>query len=65
VEGWYKRLFSTYDTMPGETKGDEASIPPLVSSPEPCDHYENRITYSLRPYEAVLFALPQIEGQRK
>ncbi len=65
VEGWYKRIFSSYDTMPGETKGDEASIPPLVSSPEPCDHYENRITYSLRPYEAVLFALPQIEGQRK
>ena len=62
VEGWYKRIYSSYDSMPGEGGAEaEKDIPPLVSRPEPCDHYENRISYKLRTFEAAIFELPHTE----
>lgn len=56
LPGNYKRIFSTYDHLPFQGNPDSA---PLVSTPDECDGYENMLTYTLRPYEAVILELPE------
>ena len=55
--GFYKRVFSTYDSLPGQ--GNPADgIPPLTASWEECDGYSHRVTYSLRPFECIVLEFP-------
>ncbi len=55
--GLYKRVFSTYDSLPGQ--GNPADgIPPLTADWNECDGYSHRITYSLRPFECIVLAFP-------
>jgi len=55
--GLYTRVFSTYDSLPGQ--GNPADgIPPLTADWNECDGYSHRITYSLRPFECVVIAFP-------
>lgn len=56
--GWYKRVFSTFDSLPGS---GEIDVPPLSASEGECDRYPNRLSYSLRPFEAVIFEFPKTE----
>ena len=55
-EGYYQRIFSTYDTTPGTGEKSE-EIPPLTAVQELCDGYGYRITYDLRPNEAVILTI--------
>ena len=55
--GLYKRVFSTYDSLPGQ--GNPADgIPPLTADWNECDGYSHRITYSLRPFECIVLEFP-------
>ncbi|MBP5754335.1 MAG: hypothetical protein J6W93_00660, partial [Clostridia bacterium] len=55
----YKRVFSTYDTLPGGGgPAENGDIPPLEAAAGECDGYPYRLTYGLRPYESVIFELP-------
>ncbi len=57
-EGEYTRIYSTYDTLPG--MGGPAEIgkePVLNATKEECDGRPYRITYSLRPFEAVIIKM--------
>ena len=55
--GLYKRVFSTYDSLPGQ--GNPADgIPPLTAEWNECDGYTHRITYSLRPFECIVLEFP-------
>ncbi|MGN0779734.1 MAG: 1,4-alpha-glucan branching protein GlgB [Aristaeellaceae bacterium] len=61
VEGLYERVFSTYDSLPGQGNPAEiGGIPPLTAKAEACDGLPYRITYSLRPNEVVVIRLPVI-----
>lgn len=62
VSGMYKRVFSTYDSLPGGGNASEVNggIPPIVSSVHPCDGHQNMIMYSLRPYESIILEFPII-----
>jgi len=55
--GYFQRVFSTYDSLPGQGNPGEG-IPPLTADWKECDGYSHRITYSLRPFECVIFAFP-------
>ena len=61
VEGYYNRVFSTYDSLPGAggPSESEGGIPPLTTTPELCDGYDNMLRYSLRPFEAIILDFPQ------
>ena len=59
VAGYYKRIFSTYDSTPGSGKVS-SELPPLVSAEDLCDGYNNKITYDLRPNEAAIFEFPVV-----
>ena len=54
-EGWYRRLFSTYDTLGGEGAG---VVAPLTAEPGECDGRPYSLSYGLRPYESAIFAFP-------
>ena len=57
--GLYKRAFSTFDSLPGGGgSADGIEVPPLSATEAECDGYPYRLTYSLRPFEAVIFELP-------
>ena len=57
--GLYKRVFSTYDSLPGQGNPAEiGGIPPLTADWKECDGYSHRLTYSLRPFESVIFEFP-------
>jgi 1,4-alpha-glucan branching enzyme len=56
-EGLYNRVFSTYDSLPGQ--GNPADgIAPLTAEWHDCDGYTHMLTYDLRPFESVIFAIP-------
>jgi len=55
--GLYKRVFSTYDSLPGQGNPAEG-IPPLTADWKECDGYSHRITYSLRPFECIVVEFP-------
>ena len=59
VAGEYKRVFSTYDTLPGGGGPDEVGGEPTINSCEgECDGRPYRLKYTLRPFEAVIIAFP-------
>ena len=58
-EGFYPRVFSTYDSLPGQGNPAEiGGIPPLTATKQECDGYAYRLTYSLRPFESVIIEFP-------
>jgi len=59
LEGYYKRIFSTYDSLPGSGgPGEMMDIPPLSSIHEGCDGREYCVSYDLRPFESAIFEFP-------
>ena len=54
--GWYKRIFSTFDSLPYQ--GSSFDIPPLTAQEHPCDGRPFTLSYDLRPYESVIFEFP-------
>ena len=59
MEGEYRRVFSTYDSLPGCGGPDEVGgAPVLQATHEECDGREWRLTYDLRPYESLIVELP-------
>ena len=64
VEGYYKRVFCTYDSLPGGGGPEEVGdIPPVMSQHMECDGYEHRISYGLRPFESLIFEFPILEEE--
>jgi len=65
VAGMYKRVFSTYDSLPGSGNPDEVEggIPPVVSTPDRCDGHPYRLMYSLRPYESIILEFPVLPAE--
>ena len=52
---FYKRVFSTYDSLPGQANPAEiGGIPPLTAQWHDCDGYSHMLSYSLRPFETVI-----------
>ena len=59
LAGEYRRVFSTFDALPGCGGPDEiGEIPVLEATPEECDGRPYRVTYDLRPYESVIIEIP-------
>ena len=59
MEGYYNRIFSTYDSLPGQGNPAEiGGIPPLTAQWHDCDGYTHMLTYSLRPFESVIIEFP-------
>lgn len=58
LPGTYRRVFSTYDSLPNGGGPDETGAPELEATREECDGREYRLTYNLRPYEALIVELP-------
>ncbi|MBR6219610.1 MAG: hypothetical protein IKQ80_03520 [Clostridia bacterium] len=51
----YKRVFSTYDSLPGQANpAGIGGIPPLTAQWHDCYGYSHMLTYSLRPFETVI-----------
>ncbi|MBR5337515.1 MAG: 1,4-alpha-glucan branching protein GlgB [Lachnospiraceae bacterium] len=62
VSGYYKRAFSTYDSLPGGGGPDEVGdIPPISPYRAECDGRLYTLEYNLRPFEGVIFDFPIIE----
>lgn len=58
--GYYNRLFSTYDSLPGQGNPAElGGIPPLTASEGLCDGRPYRINYALRPNEVIVLDIPK------
>ena len=55
AEGYYKRVFSTYDSLPGSV----VDIPPLVSEHQECVGREYTLRYDLRPFECIILEFPK------
>ena len=65
-EGLYKRIFSTYDSLPGGgSPGEIGDIPPIVSIEKDIDSHPYALPYGLRPFEAVVFEFPQEHVKKK
>ena len=58
LPGEYRRVFSTYDSLPDGGGPDETGAPVLEATREECDGREYRLTYDLRPYESLIIELP-------
>ncbi|MBR0384807.1 MAG: 1,4-alpha-glucan branching protein GlgB [Eubacteriaceae bacterium] len=59
LEGAYRRVFSTFDSLPGAGSPDELGyVPELLTERHDCDGYDYRLTYDLRPFEAMILAFP-------
>ena len=61
LPGTYKCLFTTY----GEGDTADADLITVKSEKRECDGYPYTLTFPLRPYESVVFALPKIRPPRK
>ncbi len=62
VAGLYRRLFSTYDSLPGGgSPGEVGDLPPITAKKEICDGYEYRLEYGLRPFESLVIELPVLD----
>lgn len=54
LKGYYERIFSTYDSLPGQGNPEEiGGIPPLTAKKGLCDGRPYYISYALRPNEVV------------
>ena len=59
MEALYRRIFSTYDSLPGQGNPAEiGGIPPLTAQWHDCDGYSHMLTYSLRPFESIIIEFP-------
>ena len=59
-EGLYKRIFSTYDSLPGcGGPGELGDIPPLTAEKGECDGRPYSVCYDLRPFESIIIELPR------
>lgn len=59
-EGLYKRIFSTYDSLPGcGGPGEFGDIPPLTAEKGECDGRPYSVCYDLRPFESIIIELPR------
>ena len=59
MAGAYTRLFSTYDNIPGGGGPDElGDCPILFAESNGCDGRPFRLSYGLRPFEAIIIKLP-------
>jgi 1,4-alpha-glucan branching enzyme len=59
LPGTYRRVFSTYDTLPGGGGPEEINAPiEYAATKEECDGRDYRITFNMRPYESIIVALP-------
>lgn len=57
--GTYRRVFSTYDSLPGGGNPDElGQVPELPVYEGECDGYKWHLCYDLRPFEAIIVELP-------
>ncbi|MCF0230175.1 MAG: 1,4-alpha-glucan branching protein GlgB [Parasporobacterium sp.] len=56
--GMYQRIFSTYDTTPGTENIGSEQAPPLIAKRSKCDGFNYRLTYDLRPNEAIIVRFP-------
>jgi 1,4-alpha-glucan branching enzyme len=67
LEGYYSRVFSTFDHLPGGGSRKEmgGDIPPLTPVKQVCDGYDYMLTYNLRPFESLIFEFPIIPKQEK
>ena len=62
LKGSYRRLFSTYDSLPDGEGDDSSVVPPLTAAEgRECDGYENTLFYDLRPFESVVFEIGDSE----
>ena len=60
VSGKYERVFSTYDTLPsGGGPGELGGNPELFTTESECDGRPYRLSYSLRPFEAIIVKFPE------
>ncbi len=60
--GYYRRVFSTYDSLPGAGNPAEiGGIPPMTAENHDCDGYPCMLTYDLRPFESIIIELPKEE----
>ena len=59
LPGLYPRVFSTYDSLPGQGNPAEiGGIPPLTAEKHDCDGYPYRLHYGLRPFEGLVIEFP-------
>jgi 1,4-alpha-glucan branching enzyme len=59
LPGTYRRIFSTYDSLPGFGGPDEnGNVPQQEAAFEESDGRPYRITFNLRTYESVIVELP-------
>lgn len=57
-EGGYERIFSTYDTVAGGGGPDEiGGFPVLQAERSVCDGRPYRLSYGLRPFEAIILRI--------
>ncbi len=60
LKGLYKRIFSTFDSLPGGGTVSCETVPEEAAERK-CDGLPYTLTYNLRPYETVYFELPPEE----
>ena len=65
LPGYYKRVFSTYDSLPGSGGPDEMDVPPLSAQKGECDGREYSVGYGLRPFECAVFEFPIIDKKEE
>ena len=57
--GTYRRVFDSYDSLPGGgSPGEIGRVPELPVYEGECDGYQWHLCYDLRPFEAMIIALP-------
>jgi 1,4-alpha-glucan branching enzyme len=60
LPGYYKRVFSTYDSLPGGgSQAELGDVPPLTAEAHECDGYPCRLHYDLRPFEGLILEFPK------
>ncbi|MBR6089580.1 MAG: alpha amylase C-terminal domain-containing protein, partial [Anaerolineaceae bacterium] len=58
--GRYRRVFDSYDSLPGGgSPGELGGIPELPVYEGECDGYRWHLCYDLRPFEAMIVELPR------
>ena len=60
--GLYPRVFSSYDSLPGQGNPAEVGgIPPMTAEQHDCDGYPYMLRYGLRPFEALIIEFPKFD----